>query len=190
MAWHCVVLGGLLCHQALLRSHQGASETSPAPWVHTDHSTLQQGKPYGVFGPWYKNWVETLERNSQDHIGDAGTLVANAPSALEHPILAPLFSHVLPTSIPGFKLEEEDQKTMNHIWPVGEHIVEQVLDRFLTSKSRPANFHNPPLQPGAETVGLSASKIGTYGTGRNRVDLDGTSHLSCVSFLIRSRAWY
>lgn len=54
----------------------------------------------------------------------------------------------------------------------------QILDRFLKTKIRPQVFQHPPLHPGAEQVARKDSKIGVYTTGRNRVDQDGTSHLS------------
>ena len=58
----------------------------------------------------------------------------------------------------------------------------QILQRFLKTKIREQHFHLPPLAPGAAEVDLKHSKIGEYGTGRNRVDIDGTSHISCVPF--------
>lgn len=32
----------------------------------------------------------------------------------------------VPIGVAGFMLDDEDQETMNRIWPVGEGIVEQV----------------------------------------------------------------
>lgn len=69
---------------------------------------------------------------------------------------------------------------MDHVWPVSEDIAEQVLGRFLKTKSRAQVFAEPSLFDGSEQVGLKDSKIGNYKEGRNRIDLDGTSHLSYV----------
>lgn len=54
------------------------------------------------------------------------------------------------------------------------------MERFLHTKIRNQAFFEPPLHPGAEKVDdpRKQSKIGEYATGRNRVDLDGTSHIS------------
>lgn len=57
------------------------------------------------------------------------------------------------------------------------------MHRFLETKSRPNTFQEPPIHPGAEEVELKLSKAGVYREGRNRVDLDGTSHISYVPCL-------
>jgi deoxyribodipyrimidine photo-lyase len=68
---------------------------------------------------------------------------------------------------------------MEKLWPVGE-AVGSVLKRFLETKIREQTFFEPPLYEGAEDAKdfKKDSKIGKYTTGRNRVDWDGTSHLS------------
>ncbi|KAK4704489.1 deoxyribodipyrimidine photo-lyase, partial [Phenoliferia sp. Uapishka_3] len=138
----------------------------------------QQGKPYSVFSPWYKNWAASVAKDLQGTLGDAGGAVQNHKDARTHAVLQPIFEHKLPSHIEGYKLEEEDQKTMEHLWPAGQDICDQVMHRFLKTKMRPQAFQEPPLHPGAEEVALKASKIGVYGTGRNAVDMDGTSHIS------------
>ena len=86
----------------------------------------QQGKPYSVFSPWYKNWAASVEKDLLGTLGDAGTAAKNVEGAKTHAVLAPLFSHELPKSIEGYKLEPEDKKMMEHLWPVGEEICDQV----------------------------------------------------------------
>ncbi|KAM0753516.1 hypothetical protein T439DRAFT_322411 [Meredithblackwellia eburnea MCA 4105] len=142
--------------------------------------STQQDKPYSVFSPWYRNWSAIVASDTKSHIGDAGGLTHSNPSSSKssHPVLKSLFSHTLPSFIEGFKLSKDDQETMEHLWPVGEKAAGQVMDRFLRTKMREQTFQHPPLHPGAEKVGLKDSKIGVYGDGRNRVDMDGTSHIS------------
>ncbi|SCV74778.1 BQ2448_7807 [Microbotryum intermedium] len=140
----------------------------------------KQGKPYSVFSPWFKNWADTVASDMLSYVGDAGGLEANPKSARQHDVLKPFFSHKLTTSIEGFSLSETEAKYMQQIWPVGEETTRQVMHRFLKTKIRKQKFFEPPLADGAEEADdpLKKSKIGEYATGRNRVDLDGTSHIS------------
>lgn len=59
----------------------------------------------------------------------------------------------------------------------------QVIACFLKNKTRQNTFQLAVLHPGAEEVALKDSRAGVYGTGRNRVDVDGTSHISYVGSL-------
>lgn len=86
----------------------------------------QQDKPYSVFSPWYKNWAATVSASPLRYLGDAGSLSPNDPSARQHPILLPMFAHQIPKYLEGWKLDHEDQKRMEHLWPVGEGICDQV----------------------------------------------------------------
>ena len=67
-----------------------------------------------------------VEKDLMGTVGDAGTAKKNVASARTHAVAAPLFAHELPKSIDGFALEEADQKMMEHLWPVGEDICDQV----------------------------------------------------------------
>ncbi|GAA5903276.1 uncharacterized protein JCM6883_002747 [Sporobolomyces salmoneus] len=140
----------------------------------------KQGKPYAVFSPFFRNWAEKVNSDLLTHIGENNDDVkANDKSARSHSVLREFFSHSIPTSIKGFELTKEDQETMEKLWPVGE-AVDSVLKRFLETKIREQTFFEPPLYEGAEDAKdpKKDSKIGKYTTGRNRVDWDGTSHLS------------
>lgn len=112
-----------------------------------------------------------------------GPLIANDEAAKSHPVLKPMFDHKIPTEIEGFELAggEEEAKTMRHIWPVGDGITESILRRFTQAKMRSAKFFDPPLEDDDEEAKdvKKESKIAMYQEGRNRVDWDGTSHLSC-----------
>ncbi|GAA5985119.1 hypothetical protein JCM5350_000848 [Sporobolomyces pararoseus] len=142
--------------------------------------TTKAGKPYAVFSPFLKNWAEQVNSDLLSHIGENNDDVeSNDSSARTHSVLKDFFSHSIPDSIEGFELSKEDQEVMEKLWPVGE-AVNSVLKRFLETKIREQVFFEPPLYEGAEDAKdrKKDSKIGKYTTGRNRVDWDGTSHLS------------
>ncbi|GAA6059922.1 hypothetical protein JCM10212_003062 [Sporobolomyces blumeae] len=142
--------------------------------------TTKQGKPYAVFSPFFRHWADIVNGDLLSHIGENNDVVqANDSSAREHPVLKEFFAQEVPNEIEGYGLSEDDRETMDHIWPVGD-AVDSVLQRFLRSKLRDNVFFEPPLHPGADDADdpKKDSKIGKYTTGRNRVDWDGTSHLS------------
>jgi deoxyribodipyrimidine photo-lyase len=93
-----------------------------------------------------------------------------------------MFSHEIPTSLPGFELAEQEKKDMERLWPVGEGVTEGIMGRFLKTKMREAKFFEPPLEGDGNEVEnpKKDSKIAKYTEGRNRVDWDGTSHISYV----------
>ena len=93
----------------------------------------QTGTNYSVFSPFYKNWSAKILANPSTYIGDAGTLVANTEQdATTHPLIKELLLETVPNGVEGFMLEDEDQETMDRIWPVGEGIPEQVGRRHPT----------------------------------------------------------
>lgn len=143
----------------------------------------KQGKPYSVYSPWQRNWAQHVNSNLQDYVSQQnGPLLANSDSAKSHPVLKSMFDHEIPTAIEGFELAggEEEAKTMKRIWPVGDGVTESIMRRFTETKMRNAKFFDPPLEGDEERVDdpKRKSKIGLYQEGRNRVDWDGTSHIS------------
>ncbi|GAA5878133.1 hypothetical protein JCM16303_002856 [Sporobolomyces ruberrimus] len=140
----------------------------------------KQGKPYAVFSPFFRNWAEQVNSDLLNHIGENNDdIKSNDPSARKHSILQDFFSHEIPNEIEGYELSKEDHEVMEKLWPIGD-AVNSVLKRFLHTKIREQTFFEAPLYEGAEDADdpKKDSKIGKYTTGRNRVDLDGTSHLS------------
>ncbi|GAA6002665.1 cryptochrome/photolyase family protein [Rhodotorula paludigena] len=145
--------------------------------------TTKQGKPYSVYSPYQRAWSEKINSHLVDYVVQHnGPVIANDPSTRKHPVLGSMFDHEIPTAIAGFELEggEKEAKVMRHLWPVGDGITEGIMDRFMKTKLRPAKFFDPPLEGDAEEVAdpKKDSKIGQYREGRNRVDWDGTSHIS------------
>lgn len=137
-----------------------------------------------MYSPWQRAWAAHINSNLSTFISPQnGPVIANPPSARSHPVLKPMFSHEIPTSLPGFELaSEQEKKDMKRLWPVGEGVTEGIMDRFLKTKMREAKFFEPPLEGDGMEVKdpKKESKIAKYTEGRNRVDWDGTSHISCV----------
>jgi len=153
---------------------------SHSPASSRTSTLLQQGKPYAVFSPFFRNWAEQVNGDLLSHIGENNDDVKSNPSsAREHSVLKDFFGHQIPDEIKGFELSKEDHETMEKLWPIGD-AVDSVLKRFLKTKIREQTFFEAPLYEGAEDAKdpKKDSKIGEYCSGRNRVDLDGTSHLS------------
>ncbi|KAK4053635.1 DNA photolyase phr1 [Microbotryomycetes sp. JL221] len=140
----------------------------------------KQGKPYSVYSPWYRNWAETVTSDLMEYVGDCGKPEANDKSARDHAVIGKLLGHDIPKEVKSFELTKEDKEAMNHLFPLGDGIVDKIMHRFLRTKIRENVFFEPPLHHGAEDAKdpLKDSKIGKYQTGRNDVSLDGTSHIS------------
>ncbi|CDR48705.1 RHTO0S19e02850g1_1 [Rhodotorula toruloides] len=141
----------------------------------------KQGKPYSVYSPWQRAWAAHINSNLSSFISPQnGPVIANLSSARTHPVLEQMFSHEIPTSLPGFELAEQEKEDMERLWPVGEGVTEGIMGRFLKTKMREAKFFEPPLEGDGNEVEnpKKDSKIAKYTEGRNRVDWDGTSHIS------------
>ncbi|KWU44354.1 DNA photolyase [Rhodotorula sp. JG-1b] len=110
----------------------------------------KQGKPYSVYSPWQRNWAQHVNANLQDYVSQQnGPLLANSDSAKSHPVLKPMFDHEIPTAIEGFELAGGEEEA-------------KTMKRIWPKVDDPKR----------------KSKIGLYQEGRNRVDWDGTSHIS------------
>ncbi|GAA6039361.1 hypothetical protein JCM8097_002816 [Rhodosporidiobolus ruineniae] len=142
----------------------------------------KQGKPYSVYSPFQRAWAAQIDQHLMDFMVDQKpSLKPNDPSARSHPLLSSMFGHKIPDAIEGFELSgDEETERMKQLWPVGDGVTDEILRRFLKTKIRDAMFDKPPLEPGAEEVDdpEKQSRVGVYQEGRNRVDWDGTSHIS------------
>ncbi|KAF9653387.1 hypothetical protein BDM02DRAFT_3087670 [Thelephora ganbajun] len=135
----------------------------------------QQGKPFAVFSPFHRRWIEALNRNLH-WIAEASVPTPNDYEIHSHSSYADLFNQEVPDEVEGF--ECEDREKMKVIWPEGHGAAKEMLDRFLHTKSRgsqlgPAN----PLEEGAESS-AKASRALTYKDKRDQADRDTTSRLS------------
>ncbi|BGP20016.1 DNA photolyase phr1 [Rhodosporidiobolus nylandii] len=141
----------------------------------------KQGKPYSVYSPFQRSWAALVDKN---HLMEQQNPPPkpNDASARSHPTLSPFFDHSIPREIDGFELaDDEERERMKHLWPVGEGVPEEVMRRFLKFKVREGKFDEAPLpDEGEEEVSEpeKESRVGVYTEGRNRVDWDGTSHIS------------
>ncbi|GAA5905644.1 hypothetical protein JCM8208_005793 [Rhodotorula glutinis] len=143
----------------------------------------KQGKPYSVYSPYQRSWLAEINSHLSDYLHKQnGPVIANASSVRDHAVVGPMFAHEVPTSLAGFELEGGDDEAarMRKLWPVGEGVVDGIMRRFLRTKMQPAKFFEAPLESEGNEVDdpKKKSKIGEYCEGRNRVDWDGTSHVS------------
>lgn len=117
---------------------------------------------------------------------------ANDPSVRQDSHLSTLFEATpIPDQVEGF--ECQDREKMAEVWPEGTDKAKevrftlsnpahtnsrQVLDRFLYTKARKSQLQLvSPLSEGVERD-AKASRIASYGAGRNLVDGDNSSRLS------------
>lgn len=79
-----------------------------------------------VYSPYQRNWISTLNSHLDQYLKDFPRPYPNADGIREDPKLSKLFKTQVPTSVPGFKLEEHDRKMMTTVWPAGEDTARQV----------------------------------------------------------------
>ncbi|KAF5390716.1 hypothetical protein D9757_002682 [Collybiopsis confluens] len=140
--------------------------------------TTKEGKGYAVYSPYQRNWLATLN-DSQDHyLKNYALPHPNSDGIRDDPQFSKLFDAEVPTSLPGFELDEEDSKMMNKVWPEGEDIASQILDRFLRKKSQSSQMGavDPLASKGEDSN--KGSRIMKYGQDRDNADRDTTSRLS------------
>jgi deoxyribodipyrimidine photo-lyase len=112
------------------------------------------------------------------HLEDCPKPTPNDKTIRSHQVFGDLFKASIPDSIPGFEIDEDDIGRMEEIWPAGEEVAQQMLDRFLRSKARTSQLGEVnPLEPGEER-NEKKSRAMTYDSGRDKVDSDSTSRLS------------
>lgn len=77
-----------------------------------------------------------MTSNPQSFLADAGTLLPNSIDIVNtNPIAKELMLERVPNGVEGFMLDDEDQQTMTHIWPVGYDPVSGVPFAHLVSPS-------------------------------------------------------
>ncbi|KXN86422.1 Deoxyribodipyrimidine photo-lyase [Leucoagaricus sp. SymC.cos] len=138
----------------------------------------KQGKGYTVYSPYWKNWLDTLNRNLQDYIQEAPGPAPNSDSIRQDKKLSYLFQTPVPDAVEGFELDDKDSAKMEEYWPAGESAAKQILERFLKTKARTSQMGAVnPLSPGAQN-GDKNSRVNKYHQTRDQMDKDTTSRLS------------
>lgn len=135
----------------------------------------QQGKPFAVFTPFHRRWIEALNKNLH-WIVEAPRPTPNDPEIHSHSAYADLFNQVVPDEVGGFECEDRDK--MKVIWPEGHGAAREIMGRFLHTKSRASQLGAAnPLEEGAESS-AKASRALNYKDKRDQADKDTTSRLS------------
>ncbi|KAL1761031.1 DNA photolyase, FAD-binding/Cryptochrome [Schizophyllum commune] len=138
----------------------------------------KDGSYYAVYSPFQRLWLATLNDYQGRFLDPSPEPAANNKSVRKHEKLGELFNGTIPESVEGFELDEDDRKKMAEYWPAGEEAALLVLDRFLSTKSRPEQAGGVnPLSQGAEESEKHA-RIQVYGDERDRVNADTTSRIS------------
>ncbi|KAK0541138.1 DNA photolyase phr1 [Tilletia horrida] len=143
----------------------------------------KQDKPYSVFTPFSRSWVDYLSKN-MDLLQEYPVPDANDDAIHKDKTLGSLFkpdakkAYGIPKAVPGF--ECEDAEHMAHLWPAGHKAAVRVLHNFINGKGGVKSLDGPATADDLEEVGAKAknSRLNTYVTGRNLVGELGTSHVS------------
>ncbi|KAL1661461.1 DNA photolyase, FAD-binding/Cryptochrome [Schizophyllum commune] len=138
----------------------------------------KDGSYYAVYSPFQRLWLATLNDYQGRFLDPSPEPAANNKGVRKHEKLGELFNSSVPESLEGFELAKDDCKKMEEYWPAGEEAALLVLDRFLSTKSRPEQAGGVnPLSQGAEESDKH-SRIKVYGDERDRVNADTTSRIS------------
>ncbi|KAJ7129542.1 FAD binding domain of DNA photolyase-domain-containing protein [Mycena epipterygia] len=138
----------------------------------------KNGKNYAVYTPYQKVWLNKLNADIPYYLENCPNPHPNPESVRTSAKFSALFDSLVPDSVPGFELHRADRAKMEQVWPAGETKAQDILQRFLRTKSRPCQLAAvDPLTPGAEDS-AKRSRISVYAAERDRADKDTTSHIS------------
>ncbi|KAL0573011.1 DNA photolyase phr1 [Marasmius crinis-equi] len=138
----------------------------------------KENKAYAVYSPYQRNWLATLQGKQDHYLHESPRPEANDAKIKDNKKFSAFFGSELPDSIPGFGLDPEDKKKMEEVWPAGEDVASQMLDRFLHTKSRSSQMGAvSPLADGAASSD-KATRLLKYGEERDIATKDTTSRLS------------
>ncbi|KAI0307298.1 DNA photolyase, FAD-binding/Cryptochrome [Multifurca ochricompacta] len=146
--------------------------------------STKQGKPYTVYSPFQRQWLSTLNQNTDKYLAEAASPFANSPSVKNHPVISKLFASETPSHVENFRCPDKD--IMAVVWPAGTDAARKMLHRFLFTKSRDTHLGlADPLEEGA-VISEKQSRAMTYKDHRDRADRDTTSRLSreCVRAVV------
>jgi len=74
-----------------------------------------------------KAWRTSLNKNLPYYLEDCPIPLPNLVSIRESKLFAPLFASEVPGSVVGFKLQDDDKRRMEALWPAGEVVAHQVF---------------------------------------------------------------
>ncbi|KAJ7180222.1 FAD binding domain of DNA photolyase-domain-containing protein [Mycena crocata] len=135
-------------------------------------------KSYAVYSPYQKVWLTKLNANIPYYLEDCPAPQPNTESVRTSVNFAPLFDSSVPESVAGFELDPSDREKMQQVWPAGETVAKDILQRFLCTKSRSSQLAAvDPLTSGAEDS-EKRSRILLYDSERDKADRDTTSRIS------------
>lgn len=137
----------------------------------------KQKKPYAVYSPYQRQWVITINADIPYYLEDHPSPTPNNESIRSSDLFGPLFDVPVPTVIEGFELDDADRAIMEKVWPVGEEVAAEVLQRFLTTKARSSQLGAVNALSSGSEVGKD-SRITRYAQDRDYADRDTTSRLS------------
>lgn len=138
----------------------------------------KDGSYYAVYSPFQRLWLSILNDNVSHYLEGSAEPAANSKSVRKVEKFREIFNSAVPDSVQGFELPDDDRKKMTELWPAGEEAALLVLDRFLSTKSRPQQAGGVnPLNEGAQHSDKH-SRIHKYGDERDRINADTTSRLS------------
>ncbi|KAJ7507943.1 FAD binding domain of DNA photolyase-domain-containing protein [Mycena galericulata] len=138
----------------------------------------KDNKSYSVYTPYQKVWLAKLSANIPHYLENCPKPHPNPESVRKSIKIAPLFDSLVPESVTGFELDPADRAKMEQVWPAGETVAHDILQRFLRTKARSCQLGAVnPLSSGAENS-EKRSRILVYDAERDRADKDTTSRIS------------
>ena len=138
----------------------------------------KQDKPYSVFSPFHRAWAAIMSPDLASYSKDYPTPNANSDDIRKDAVLGKLVEEKVPESVEGFEIGDEDLKTEVHkLFPAGTEAAEEMLRRFMETKSRKGQYKESPLADGAEED-VKKSRVALYSDSRNYPNIDGGSRLS------------
>jgi deoxyribodipyrimidine photo-lyase len=137
----------------------------------------KDGRPYSVFSPWNRNWVDILSKHPE-HLEEAPLPKANDKSVRSDGKLKSLFGSKIPDKIKQF--ECPDTEYLTKLWPEGHSAAQRVLENFIKGKGGDTIFDGPATDYAKGNVddGSKESRLARYQNGRNIMSENGTSRIS------------
>ncbi|KZV76131.1 hypothetical protein PENSPDRAFT_741498 [Peniophora sp. CONT] len=135
----------------------------------------KQGKPYTVYSPFQKQWIQVLNSDVNKHLAEAPEPAANSKAIKSDSKFGKLFESDIPDHVDGFECEDAD--VMRELWPAGSDAGREMLRLFMHTKSQGSHVGlSDPLAKADEST--KHSRVLAYKENRDRCDRNTTSRLS------------